>query len=266
MELLQNMLQDYSDDYLVDLYINHRDDYTEDALNLIRGEIRKRRIDIESLSSPSDKKASGILHFDSADFTAVEHIFNQIDIELAAAILKDNKIPFYVDNPHSDDVLPIESMADRQFTIHVHNSMIKVAYSLLEEHFEINEGMYRLKKMGIKEQLKAFSFTGLHLSEKEALEKVTVVLTPQEKSTVSEYGNRILRDSDAIEEKQDRVIFYYDSIEPLIAHLASSNEEVALTKTELVTILEILQIFCDEDKFPQFLDETISTLLSFFMT
>ena len=57
--------------------------------------------------------------------------------------------------------------------------------------------------------------------------------------------------------------FYFDSIDPLIDRL-SCDEEHILTKTELLTILEILQIFCDASDFPEFMEEPINALLSFF--
>jgi hypothetical protein len=92
-----------------------------------------------------------------------------------------------------------------------------------------------------------------------------VVLTPEEKETVIRLGKRVLDEGDAIEQQQERVIFYYDSIESLIT-LLSAKTEARLTRTDLLTILEILQIFCDDPAFPPFMEESAGALLAFFLS
>jgi hypothetical protein len=91
------------------------------------------------------------------------------------------------------------------------------------------------------------------------------VFTSEEKNTITAYGKKVLEEYERIEAEQSRVIFYYDTIESLCDHL-SDEEELSLTRTELLTILEILQIFVDNADFPSFMEESIATLLSFFMS
>ena len=265
MEQLKKEVQKISDEQLLDQFVSHQEEYTPEAIALINAEIKRRGLDIEKLSSSGKKnRESVLLNHDSDDFTPLDHVFNRMDLELVAAILRENRVMFYIDTPKSSDMIPREGEAMKQFTVHIHNSTIKDAHALLDEHFEKSDGKYVLKKMGIKEQLKAFSFHELRFSEKDMEEMAEVILTQQEKAVIINYGNRILDESDKIEQDQDRVIFYYDSIESLLVHL-SGVEENTLSKTYLLTILEILQIFCGDRDFPTFMEESISTLLSFFL-
>ncbi len=266
MEQLKEEIKNFSDELLLNQFIHHQGEYTPEAVAILNAEIKRRNLDIEkTIEQLKKQENSEMIHLDSKDFLQFDHIFTRIDFELASVILRDNKIPFYADNPQSSNTLPLENEAEKPFLIHVHKTAIEQAHELLDEHFEKIDGKYQLKKMSIKEQLKAFSFHELHLSQKEAAEIVKVVLTPEEKEIIIRYGKRVLEEGDRIEQQQDRVIFCYDSIETLFGHF-SHDEEQSLTKTDLLTILEILQIFSDDPEFPSLMDESILTLLSFFLS
>ena len=123
--------------------------------------------------------------------------------------------------------------------------------------------MYAQKKLSLKEQLKAFNFHELFITETEADETVNVTFTREEKMAIIKYGSRVQSEADIIEKDRGRVIFYYDSMDSLVSRF-SSGEEVELTKSDLLTIIEIFQIFCDDPDFPDFLDESIASIISFF--
>lgn len=268
MQQLKDELQNYSDEQLIKQLLLHHEEYTPEALVLLKNEVEKRNLDVEKqkdLLSGKNESDLKVIQLDTKDFQQFDHMFNRMDLELAAVILRDNQIPFYADNPKSSNTLPLEAEAERQFSIHVHTSGMEKAHELLDEHFDKVEGRYRLKKMSVREQLKAFSFYELHLSEIEAAEKVEVIFTDQEKEIITRFGRKILEECDQIEKKQDRVLFYFDTIESIIAYL-SEGENRSLSKTELLTVLEILQVFCDDSQFPLFMDEVISNLLGFFLS
>ena len=268
MEQLMGEIQQLSDDRLMEQLVLHHDDYTPEALSLLKDEVEKRQLDLEKYKQVISEKHTSDINFiqlDTKDFKPFDHTFNRIDLELAAVILRDYQIPFYADNPQSSDVIPLETEAERRFTIHVHASGIQKAHELLDEHFEKIEGMYRLKKMNTREQLKSFNFYELQLSEKEAAELVEVVFTEQERAAIANYGKQLLERSEEIEKKQDRVLFYYDTVEMLLDNI-SAWKSCTFSKTELLAILEILQVFCDDSGFPGFLDEVISNLLGFFIS
>jgi hypothetical protein len=60
------------------------------------------------------------------------------------------------------------------------------------------------------------------------------------------------------------VLFYYDSIEPLIERLQESGR-TTLSRSDLLTTLEILQVYVDDPALPSSMEEAISQLLSFFL-
>lgn len=250
----------------MDQILNHAEEYTEEAMKILHAEAESRKIDlVKEEKTESENLNYQMRHLDSKDFQPFNHVFTQTDIELARAILRENEILFYIDNSNSSFILPIESIASKTFSIHVHKKGFEKAQELLEEHFERIDGFYRLKLNGTRDRLTQLSFAELHMSELEAQETVEVDFTEQEKDCIREYGTRLLKEVDRIEQEQDRFVFYYDSIEPLLGHL-TNKQDLHLTKTELITILEILQIFCREDDFPEYIDASIETLLGFFLS
>lgn len=267
MQQLKETLQNFSDSELVIQLVQHHDEYTPEALALLKEEVEKRNLDIEQQKEQLEQDAAGvkIVRMDVQDFKQFDHVFTRVDLELAAVILRDNEIPFYADNPKSSSTFPLESEAERRFTIHVHKDGIEKAHELLDEHFDKIDGNYQLKKMSITDQLKLFSFHELQLSEMDALEKIEVSFTGEEKTTILSYARKVLEESDQIEKNQERVLFYYDSIEDVIKRI-SGTDSGSLSKTELLTILEILQVMCEDPDFPQFMEDVISSLLGFFRT
>lgn len=266
MEHLHEIISEYSDEKIMDQILNHAEEYTEEAMKLLYAEADSRKIDLaKEIKTDNERLNYQIRHLESKDFEPFNHVFTQTDIELAGTILRENEILFYIDNSNSSSILPIESIASKTFSMHVHKEGFEKAEELLGEHFEKMDGFYRLKNNGIRDRLIQLSFAELHMSELEAQETVEVDFTEQEKDCIREYGMKILKEIDRIELEQDRFVFYYDSIEPLLGHL-TKKQNLHLTKTELVTILEILQIFCRDDGFPEYIDASIETLLGFFLS
>lgn len=264
MEQLLESVLEFSDEYLLDQYRNHAEEYTEEALKVLAEEIERRKLgDIEIKKSPQKEKKSSTFELDSEEFEELDHSFSHTDLLLAVAMLKENEILFFIHNTGSD-TLPLESEATVRFSIHVHKSMLNKAEKLIEEHFEKSNGRYILKYKGARERLKAFSFSDVHINEKQAKEKIEVVLTDEEKKVIVTYGNRLLKEADQIEQDQQRVLFYYDCIEEVLADLVD-NEKLHMTRSDLLTILEILQVYCEEPGFPSNMDEMISSLLKFFI-
>jgi regulator of RNase E activity RraB len=90
-----------------------------------------------------------------------------------------------------------------------------------------------------------------------------VEFSEKEKNVIIHYGNIILNEAEKIEHEKDHVIFYFDIIEPLIKRI-SDNSLITFSKTELLTVLEILQIASYYEDFPTNMENTISSLISFF--
>ena len=267
MEQLLEVIQKYSNKHLLEQYIDHQEEYVPDALKLLKKEIENRNIKQEEIDAylklkeviPEDNKP-----LDTKDFIPFDHSFSHTDIILAVAVLRDSKVIFFVDNPESSDTIPLESESVKKYAIHVHKDNIEKAHELLDEHFVKEDGIYSFKHAGAIERLKAFSFHDLHLSELEAAETIEVDLTSDERKVIIQYGNRLLEEVDKIEEVQERVVFYYDSVESLIGYI-EEEENKLLSRSDLLAILEILQIYCQDVDFPSTTNDAIATLLGFFL-
>ncbi|NLD99085.1 MAG: hypothetical protein GX640_04365 [Fibrobacter sp.] len=264
MDKLSESVKDFSDEYLLDQFQNHKDDYTEGALKILGEEVERRNLDInkniaEKLSNKTSKEQ---IRLDKDDFNVFDHTFSYTDLLLATAVLRENDVIFFVENPNSD-TLPLENQAVKRFSICVHKSSEAKAHEILDEHFVKSDGQYSLKNSDIRERLKSFSFHDLQITENDAKEPLDVAFSDAEIRIITGYARRLLSEVDEIEEKQGRVVFYYDAIEPLIELLEETDEKV-ITRNELLAILEILQIYCSDPGFPDMIDETISALLGFF--
>lgn len=265
MDQLEEAVKDFSDEYLLDQFTKHSEEYTPDALKLLGEEIERRKI--SSASEPEAgsgrKVRTGTLELDSEDFMKLDHYFTHTDVLLAVAMLRDNNLLFFIGNEASGDTIPLQSEASKRFTLHVHKSNLEEAHRLLDEHFDKADGLYQLRCSGARDRLKVFSFSDIRITDVEAKEKIEVVLSEDEKSVIIKYGNRLLSEADQIEEQQERVLFYYDCIEQVIESL-ESGKVLMMYRSDLLTILEILQVYCGEPDFPSDMDETISSLLGFF--
>lgn len=266
METLKESVRDFTDEYLLEEYFNHSEEYTHEAYSVLKEEFERRNFDAEKINGFLDKgKGSDTSHrnYDLKDFTRLENSFSHTDVLLAIAMLRDSGIVFYLDNPDSTEILPLETEADRQFTIHVHNDFIAKAHELLDEHFTKNDGKYMLKYTGAKERLKAFNFHDLHIDEFKAAELIGVSFTTEEKRVIAHYGRKLLDEADKIESEQERVLFYYDSIEPIIEKLDETAGN-KFSRSDLLAILEILQIYCEEQSFPETMNDLIMGILNLF--
>lgn len=261
MESLKEALQYYSDEQLLDQYTNHREEYTEEALTVMKDEIVRRGIEEKDAQKEMLEKGESIAsipgNLGKEDFATLEHGFSRADILTAYAILRDSNIVFYIDKPDSEE-------GQHLYTMHVLKSSFDQARELLGEHFEPGEeGNYVLRDSDLKTRLKAFSFSDVHISDKAAKEQLEVSFSDEERAEFAQLGERLLREADMIEEEQERVIFFYDSLEEMIEKL-KDQKVLKLTRTDLLTILEVCQIYCDDPQFPHVLDGTVASLLSFF--
>lgn len=262
MEELREIIKEYSDDYLFEQFTNHQNEYTPEALEMIKEEMKLRNINLEEKKKPNSPVKHKIFNLDSDDFFQFDDTFSRTDLIIAISILKDNDIIFFSDNPSSVDSYPIESEAQKRYKIYVHKDFIEKTDELLSEHFENKDGIYLSKYFKPLDRLKSFNFHDIRISDKEAKELIDVGFSEDEVQVICNYGNRLISEIDTIE--RQRVIFFYDSVEPLIDKL-KNNSATRLNRPDLLAILEILQIFCDYPDFPTSMDETIMTLLNFFL-
>jgi hypothetical protein len=268
MDDLRSAISEYADDHLLNEYHHHQGQYTSEALDLMRQEIATRGLDGAkpgpSAGGRGETDEGKVLHFSAEDLVQFDHSFSRTDLLLATAMLQEKKIPFHIDNPESTDTLPIQSESEMRFTVRVHKDFVDESHALLDEHFVKADNKYILKYTGARDRLNAFNFHDIHLSEKEGAEELDVSFTADEKKVLTALAKRLLTEAEAIETAQDRVLFYYDAIGPLVERL-NEPDRTALSRNDLLAILEILQVYVADPSLPASMDEAIAQLLAAFL-
>jgi hypothetical protein len=262
MSDLKKTIKDFADDFLLDQYLHNRDEYTQEALTMMEEEIAARKLSIQNAQDAAANRQP-VIDLATEEFVPFDHGFYQTDLLLAQAVLRDEKIPFIVDSTNSSDVLPLESETMQCFTIHVPQSLHEKAHALIDEHFIKSEGFYTVKYSGVKDRLKLLTFTEIPLSQKQLSEEVEVQFTDQEIAALTRYTQKLLAEADTVEQQMDRMVFYYDNLEESLQHLKEKGRE-QFSRMDLLTLLEVLQIYCDAPDFPPLLEGTAEALLTFF--
>jgi len=262
---LRERLRRLPDHELFELYDKHRDEYTEEAAAMMQEELQSRGIDAAAKTAGAVKQeADQGRRYRREDFMPLAHQFSRVDIMLAQLILREHAIAFFVELPApASSVLPIEADVMQRYTVHVPREDFERAGGIIEEHFCAAGGTYRRKELGTKDRLRSFCFHEAPMSEREAAEEVGVRFSEEERRRIVSCIDRAIADADALEQRLERGIFYYDNLEPLRGRL-SASDAATLTKEDLLTILEVLQIFCDEDGFGRELETVAADILGFF--
>jgi hypothetical protein len=267
---LHDTIKGYSNSELIIQYKLHRDEFTEQAVGMMKTEIEARGIGDDEIAKTLEE-AQGIeeespvfVHYDKKLFSPLDGGFSTNDSILVRSMLAENKIPFFVDT--SSSILPFmgEELDAHLVMFNVHNDSLEKAKTLIAEHFDLAGKRYVLKFSDVKTRLKSLNFYEIPHAVLESKEIVEVGFSKAEKDIIITFGSRLLTEADDIEARQNRVIFYYDNVEDLAQRLAS-GETLRLNHADLLTALEILQIYCDEPDFPAAADGIIEALLGFFL-
>jgi hypothetical protein len=258
-EYLKNRLSEMPDKDLLDLYLSHRDEYTEEAVAMMKAEMVVRKIEPEAGQS---QKPGQPVSYSRTDFTTLEHAFPQVDILLVQLMLRESGIPFFVQVPPArSSVLPVDGELMQNYTLNVLAAKKEQAQAIINEHFSVNDGVYARRNLGGKDRLRSISFNEIPVSELEMAEEVEVDLSAQERSIIEKMAARAINEADAIETRLERGIFFYDNLEVLCEKLKS--DDTTLTRGDLLAILEVLQIFCDEPDFPESLEKSACAIIEF---
>ncbi|MBD3391483.1 MAG: hypothetical protein GF418_05480 [Chitinivibrionales bacterium] len=260
-EDLRERIHHFSDEFLVEQYTRNREEYTDEALAAMKEELAGRHLDPQGPGEPGQPEAPA-RRLSREDFVPFEHDFSHVDLLLAQTVLREHHIPFYVDIPMTSSVLPLETSMSEQYTIHVLKERLEDARQVLGEHFTHTESGYRRKDLGTKDQLRSFNFHEVVFTEKELEEPVDVSFSANEKRLILKYVDRLVAEADNVEQKRDSVLFYYDNLEE-VRDALSGPESGNLIRSDLLAILEVLQVYCEDDDFPQELESVAEGILRF---
>jgi hypothetical protein len=262
---LRERFSELSTDYLVEQYTKKREEYTPEALEAIAAELKERDVDQQELQRYREANAESqeaARKFSRNDFVPLEQKFTRTDLLIAHAMLRDEQIPFIVETSSlTGDMIPLETVSAPNYTVQVHRDSLERARALLEEHFHSQGGQYKSKYSSPRERLKSFQFHEVHLSESQLHESVDLQFTREERAAIVGYLKRLEQEADAIEEQTGRVIFYYDTLQET-AELLEKGKDTELEMTDLLTVLEALQIYCEDPEYPEFLDSVAEGLLN----
>lgn len=269
---LQERVKGYQTPFLLEQYVHFRDQYTEEAQQVLAAEIAARNISQEEIDEFAKKsligneEASGnvqVRHFRRDEFEKLEGVFTRRDMLLVRSMFSEEEVPFFMDT--SVQFSPVQQQASQEFVgVYVHRDSKDKALALIGAHFACTEGVYGVKCFDVRERLKLFSFDEIQQSEIESAQIADVSFSAEEKDVLVAYGKRLLGEIDDIESRDGRIVFHFDNVEGLVERL-SSRQTASLSKADLLTSLEILQIYCDDAGFSSTALGIAEALLSFFL-
>jgi hypothetical protein len=285
MEGLKEILSNYTDKELLDRYKTCRGDYVEEAVKLFDEELARRGLDPEAHAAARDSVEAAVeaavasaKNLKRADFAPLPHPFLKADVVTADAVLRGSNVPYIIeerrDGSAGQDGAGAVIMGQTgavelppgpaQFNIMVYKDAMEKARELIGEHFEagIGDGVYVPRRTDVVDRLKSFSLYDIRMSDAAEAERLAVDFTEKERGALIKLAETLVAEADRIEEEQGRVVFFYDSMEPLAGKLKNGE---ALTRTDFLAIIELCQIYCDDPRYDAELNQTAASILSFFL-
>lgn len=265
MSEIRDKIKEFGDEFLLEQFYLKKSDYTEEALALMKEEISLRNLEdnvyVERKEKSPDDKEKEI---EMEELIPLENKFNRTDLVLAQSILTEEKIPFYVTSSTHSSAIPLEAETINSYSISIPKSQLEKAVESLSKHFHSTDGLFSAKYSNIKERLKSFCFYDISLSVDELEEKVNVQFSPEESIQIDLYVKKLIEEAETIERESEKVLFYVDNLHECLNHLQDKNY-TGFTRTDLLTILEALQVYCENEDFPPVLESTAEAILNFFI-
>lgn len=246
-------IEQFSDEFLIEQYLHKKHEYTEEAFAIICAVMKERDITEEKITAAAEQKESVEISdhhtFSDDQRSPLQSPFFQKDLSLVHSILGEQKIPFTID---SSVLSPREDgeKVRQLFVISVPSESLSKATEAIEAQFVSQDGAYQIRFSDSRERLKSFRLQEYRVSDLEAAEQIEADFSEEERKPLLHYAQRLLHDADQIEQQSDRVLFFIDNVDSLISRLEDSDS-ATFTVADLMTILEILQIYCEDPDFPQ---------------
>jgi len=263
-ETLRTSVKEWTSEKLLEEFYTKKEEYQPEALGIIEKEIEARNISNEDKAGfLTDEASIEERHLSATDFETFDHLFTQTDALIVDSILRTEDVDFFLRHEATSTVIPTETEDEVQYQLSVHRDHLEKAHELIDGYFVKTDGKYRIAYANFTERLMGFNFNGISKSPTELEEILEITFNATESRYIMDYGARILEQADRIEAEQERAIFYYDQIEDLLNRMKSpGNTEI--TGEDLLAIIEILQIFCTRDDFPEELKKTAEAAMDFF--
>ncbi|MBN1981227.1 MAG: hypothetical protein JW795_06825 [Chitinivibrionales bacterium] len=267
MSELHETIAEFSDELLLEQYINHQNEYVPEAVEIMAKEIQKRNLSetmqkLANMTASTQEQAQKYGKYSQEEFVALDHLFSQTDVLLAHTMLAEHKIPVLIETSMDSDTITAVSKALIPYIMAVPAGMLSQAQEIISTHFEKIDGKFIARFSTTKDRLKSFSLNELQISPIAAEEIVDVTFSPEEATEIRRYLDRMMAEADTIEQDTGRIFFYIDNCDHC-RNAIQPNGQSQLTRIDLVTILEALQAYCEENDFPPILEKTADALLNF---
>ena len=258
---LQEQIHHFTTDFLLEQFYRHSELYTTEALSIMKAELAKRMVSAAAIAPyQTEKNATeevAAVNYSKDDFIKIETPFNQSGLLAALSLMQEQSIPTMLGKAPD----PNDAQASSAIIL-IHKDFLETAKALIAEHLSIENGVYTLTFNSPTDRLRAFNFYEIKLTDQVLSEEIEVAFTAGEKRHFCDYGKKLLNEADDIEQKQDRMLFYYDNIEPLMEKI--SDGATAYTRADLLTALEIAQVYCTDENFPAELITSATGIIELF--
>ena len=269
MEMLRETVLDFSDDRLLGIYRNERDEYNPEAFKIFEKEVARRGLDPSVVAAAKERTefahtvaAAAAANLSRDDLAPLDHPFSKSDTVIANAILRDSKVPYIINKYDVPDAA--DGAGAEMFAVLVYKDALSSAKELIHEQFEAGpNGIYALRRSDIIDRIKAFNAYDVEISPAAADAAIEVDLQDRARSAIVRLAETLINEADAVEADQGRVVFFYDSLEPLIEKL--NRGASSLTRTDFLAIIEICQIYCEDERYDSALNNTAASILDFFL-
>jgi RNA polymerase-interacting CarD/CdnL/TRCF family regulator len=267
---LHEAVQQFTNEHLIEQYYLEKKQYTEAALEIMKTEINRRMLRQEDIDAvlnayavPEADDTYMVKHYDKSEYELIDGAFTTNDALVVRSMLNENSIPLLMDTTAALKTPELPAHPSHPAVLLVHRDFKEQALAIINEHFDCTDMLYSLKFSDTLSRLQSFNFYEVPQAVLASQEITEVDLSASEKDVLITFGNRLIHEADTIESQQERVIFYYDAVEPLIEKL-KKPQTPQLTHTDLLTALEILQIYCIDSGFSGEAMNIAEGLLHFF--
>jgi hypothetical protein len=260
---LAERIAEFSDEHLLTQYLSHKDEYTEQALEIMQQELHRRGYSDDTLAEKAAACTDEQPDSESVALVALDHTFSNTDVLLARSVLAEHNIHFLIQSTgFESSALPVQDQASQEYLIQVPEPDLARAKSALEEVFDPVDGRYQQRVSSICEKLQSLNFSDLTIDVHQEDQDIEVTFSPEETRYILEYARTVLDEAEAIEHRLERPIFFYDHVDEVRQRLSGSTT-ASLAVVHILTLLELFQIFCSDPDFPPALQESAGHLLAF---
>ena len=260
MSELNKRIRSLDDKELIEDRFAKAESFSEEALFIMDEEIAKRGLAIPQATAAADEEIHGALI--DEDLAKLPAAFTLVDAPILRSIFTESEIPFTVSDATNTDTLPLESDTEAHFVMSVPKSRLEAATAIIHEHFD-NIGHVYVRKVGtIREMLAAFDFSEVHYSQAAMEEVLDAEFTKPEADALVKLLVRLRDEVDAVEERIGRFLFHFDNLDHCENRLIANDE--GYTHADFLVMLEVMQVYANDPKFPDILDNVAKSLIDLF--